>query len=459
MSKTLIWIIVSLLILIGVLVGLSKAGVIGKDDAIKVTTEKAAVRTITETVNASGKIYPEVEVKISSDVSGEVVELAVEEGDTVKKGQILAKIYPDIYLSQRDQAAAGVTQSQAQVANSNAQLQALKATVDQTEAAYNRQKQLLDDKVISRSEFETAQQAYLSAKANYAATEQSIKANQANVQSAMANLNSADKNVTRTTISSSMDGIVSILEVKKGERVVGTAQMTGTEMMRIADLGSITAQVDVGENDIPKVKIGDTALVEVDAYTGRKFKGVVYKIANPTNAVSSTTTTTSSTDVTNYKVHIRLLSSDYKDLIVPGKSFPFRPGMSASADIQTKTKPSILSVPLNAVTTRDSKGAAKQPAKDDDKKKDNNTDDKQQKTATADAGSKEVVFLLQKDGSVKSVEVKVGIQDLNYIEITSGLKDGDEVVTGPYNVVSKSLKDGDKVESTAKDKVFDAKKK
>jgi len=452
MNKTLLWIIIALVVAILALVGLSKAGVFGKDEGIKVSTEKADNRTIIETVNASGKVYPEVEVKVSSDVSGEVVELKVDEGDSVKRGQVLAKIYPDIYISQRDQAAAIVSQSQAQVANSDAQLQSLKATVNQTGAAYEREKKLLADKVVSQSEFEQAEQAYLSAKANYLATQQSIKANQASVQSAMASLNSADKNVNRTTITASMDGVVSLMEVKKGERVVGTAQMTGTEMMRIADLSSITAQVDVGENDIPKVKLGDTALVEVDAFTNRKFKGVVYKIANPTSSTS--TTTSSSTDVTSYKVHIRLLQSEYRDLIVKGRSFPFRPGMSASADIQTRTKKNVLSIPLNAVTTRDSKDAVKGATK---KKAETSDDDKATKSVASDS-LQEVVFLLQKDGTVKSVKVKTDIQDLDYIEITNGLKVGDEVITGPYNVVSKTLKEGDKVKPTPKDKLFDTKK-
>ena len=258
-------------------------------EGIKVTAEKATVHNITEIVTASGKVFPEIEVKVSPDISGEIVELNVEEGDTVKRGQVLAKIYADIYASQRDMAAADVTRTEALVSNANAQLDALKATLDQTEATYNRQKTLLDQKVISQSEFEQAQQAYLSAKANYNAALQNISANRAAVQSSIASLNRASKDVSRTTIVAPMDGVVSLLAVKKGERVVGTAQMAGTEMMRIADLGSIEAQVDVGENDIPKVKLGDTALVEVDAFNNRKFKGVVYKIANPVMATTTQT--------------------------------------------------------------------------------------------------------------------------------------------------------------------------
>ena len=253
-----------------------------------------------------------------------------------------------------------------------------------------------------------------------------------------------------------MDGVVSLLAVEKGERVAGNSFNVGTEMMRIADLGSIEARVDVGENDIPKVKIGDTALVEVDAYTGRKFKGIVYKIANPTTSLTSSTT-----DVTEYKVHIRLLLDSYKDLILPHKSFPFRPNMSASADIQTKTKTNVLSVPLNAVTTRSNKPDSKPVTdkKDDKKDGNNNSDDSKSKAAPAADSFDEVVFALQKDGTVKQLKVKTGIQDINNIELIDGLKSGDEVVIAPYTVVSKTLKTGDKVKVVAKDKLYEDDKK
>ena len=238
-----------------VLILLSKSGVVGKDEGTNVTAENAVNRNITETVTASGKVFPEVEVKVSPDISGEIVELNVQEGDTVHRGQPLARIYADIYASQRDEASAVVAQSQAQVANSQAQLGALKATLDQAQSTYNRQKTLLDQKVISQAEFETAQQAYESAKANYSAAQSGIKANEANVQNAMAGLTRANKDVGRATIIAPMDGVVSLLSVKKGERVAGNSFTFGTEMMRIADLSSIEVQVDVGENDIPKVKL------------------------------------------------------------------------------------------------------------------------------------------------------------------------------------------------------------
>ncbi|HEX5154061.1 MAG TPA: efflux RND transporter periplasmic adaptor subunit [Parafilimonas sp.] len=445
MSKKLKWIIGILIILIILLVVLSKAGVLGKDEGIKITAEKAATRDITETVTATGKVFPEVEVKVSPDISGEIVELNVEEGDTVRRGQVLAKIYADIYASQRDEAAAIVAQSQAQVLNSQAQLGALKATLDQTESAYKRQKTLLDQKVISQSEFETAQQAYESAKANYLAAQSGIQANKANVQNAMAGLTRANKDVGRATIIAPMDGVISLLSVKKGERVAGNSFNIGTEMMRIADLSSIEVQVDVGENDIPKVKLGDTAIVEVDAFNNRKFKGVVYKIANPEQSLTGSSNA-SSTSVTNYEVHIRLLLSSYQDLIVKGQPFPFRPNMTASADIQTQTHSQVLSVPLNAVTTR---------TLNDIKQADTSKNKKPIDVGSnsGDSDLIEVVFVVQPDGKVKLVPVKTSIQDINNIEVTSGLKTDEQVVTGPYDIVSKTMKNGDKVKVVSKDEL------
>jgi HlyD family secretion protein len=453
MNKTVLWIIIGVVVLVGSLLLLKSKGVIGKDEGIKVSIENAATRTIIETVTASGKIYPEVEVKVSPDISGEIVELNVNEGDTVKRGQVVARIYADIYASQKEQQDAMVSQSQAQLANVNANLSGLKATLDQTKANYDRQKKLLNDKVISAAEFETAQQSYLTAQASYNAALANIKSNEASIKSAQAQLQRADKDLSRTTITSPMDGVISLLSVKKGERVAGNSFNVGTEMMRVADLGSFEAQVDVGENDIPKVKIGDTALIEVDAYSNRKFKGLVYKIAN---ANSSSTTASSSTDVTNYTVHIRLLVDSYKDLIKKG-SFPFRPKMSASADIQTRTVNNTVSIPLNAVATRDKKGEAKGGASTTPKK--DETKDAP-KSVSSNDGIDEVVFVYDSvKTTVKQVKVKTGIQDLNYIQITEGLKAGEAVVTGPYNVVSKTLKEGDKVKKTDKDKLFDMSKK
>lgn len=455
MNKKLIWIIGALLLIVIVLVILKNKGVIGKEEGIKVTAEKVGKRTIIETVNASGKVYPEIEVKVSPDISGEIVELNVSEGDSVRKGQVLARIYADIYNSQRDQAAAFVTQSQAQVSNSQAQLGALKATLDQAEVTFKRQKQLLEDKVISRAEFEQADQGIKTSRANYNAAVEGIRGTQASVQSARAQLNRANKDVSRATLVAPMEGVVSLLAVKKGERVVGTAQMAGTEMLRVADMSVMEVRVNVGENDIPKVLLGDSALVEVDAYTNRKFKGIVTKIASSNTTAASGAAT--STDVTNYEVHIRLLPQSYQDLTqgVKSKKSPFRPGMNASADIQTKTHTDVLVVPVNAVTTRDKSGE-KQPTKEGNKNKtDNNNDNSPAAPVSAD-DLEEVVFILQADKiKVKKVKVTTDIQDINYIQIVSGLKAGDMVITGPYNIVSKTLKDGDKVKVVPKEQVFE----
>jgi HlyD family secretion protein len=460
MSKTVKWILIILSILIVVLiVGKLIAG--SGDQGVKVSTEKAAKRTIIETVNASGKVYPEVEVKISPDISGEITELDVKEGDSVKKGQVLARIYADIYATQRDQAAAAVNQQQAMTANSQSQLDALKATMDQTQRTYERQKQLLQDKVISKAEYEQAESAYLSAKANYSAAMQSIRGNQASVMSAQANLQRANKDLSRATLISPMNGVISSLSVKKGERVAGNSFTLGTEMMRVADMSVIEVRVDVGENDIVKVNIGDSADVEVDAYNNRKFKGIVTQIAASTASSSGTVASSSSNDVTNYEVRIRLAASSYSDLIDPKnpRKFVFRPGMNASADIKTKRHDDVLSVPINAVAAR-VKGSDKSI---EDKKKENqknrsgqdNQDNTDDNTAVSSDELEEVVFVLQKDGKVKKTIVKTGIQDINYIEILSGLNPGDEVVTAPYNAVSKTLKDGNKVKVVPKEKLFE----
>lgn len=456
MNKTLKWIIFSLVGLIILLVILKKAGMLGKDEGVKVSTEKVTKRTIVETVNASGKVYPVVEVKLSPDISGEIVDLNVAEGDSVKKGQVLAHIYADIYATQRDQASAVVSQQQAQVANVSASIEALRAQMDQAKKTYDMQKQLFDDKVISQSEFNTSDAAYKAAQANFNAAKQNIRSTQAGVLGARAALSKANKDISRATLVSPMEGVVSLLNVKKGERVVGSSMMAGTEMMRIADLRNIEVRVDVGENDIPKIHLGDSATVEVDAYNSRKFKGIVTQIASSNNGAATTLTGTGGTDVTNYKVYIRLLPESYKDLMDPAKpkSFPFRPGMSASADIQTKTHESRLSVPINAVTTRD-KNDSTSSKSSAEKNTDANT---AEKTNAELDELEEVVFVLQKDGTAKKIKVRTDIQDINYIEVLAGLKEGDEVITGPYDVVSKTLKQGDKVKVVPRSELFDKKK-
>jgi HlyD family secretion protein len=456
MNKKLIWIIVSLVVIILVVIILKKNGIIGKEEGTKVSVEKAGKHTIIETVTASGKIYPETEVKLSSDISGQIVELNVEEGDSVKRGQLLAKIFADIYSNQKNQAAAQVNQQEAMVDNAKAQLPGLKATMDAAQTQYDRQKTLLSQKVISLSEFETATTALRTAQANYNAALQNVTSNLAAVSSAKANLAIQAANVDKTTITSPLNGVVSLLSVKKGERVAGNQFAAGTEIMRVADMSKIEAVVDVGENDITKVHLGDSAIIEVDAYNGRKFKGIVTQIAS---SIVSTATTSSSTtnDVTNYKVHIRLDPATYKDLTdnKRPKGLVFRPGMTASADIQTKTHKDVLSVPINAVTTREKSTGSKDAAKDKKPVEDQNGDVKQ---VSSGGDLDEVVFLLQPDKTVKQVNVKTDIQDVNNIEVVNGLKLGDEVVTGPYGTVSKILNNGTKVTVVDKDKLFETKK-
>ncbi len=454
-KKRIYWIVGILLVLIIGLMALKKSGVIGKEEGVKVATERVSRRTIIETVNASGKVYPEIEVKVSPDVSGEIVELTVLEGDSVKRGQVLARIYGDIYTTQREQAAAVVNQQQAAVENSRAQLASLKSSLDLAQKTFDRQKKLLDEKVISRAEFEQAENSLAAAQANYNAALQGIRSGQAGVASASASLDRASKDLSRTVVVAPMDGVVSLLNVKKGERVVGNSMMAGTEMMRIADMSKIEVRVDVGENDIPKVHLGDSAVVEVDAYTGRKFKGIVTQIAS-SSVATGTQAAGSTNDVTNYKVYIRLLPSSYSDLIDPArpKSFPFRPGMTASADIQTRTRSNVLAVEINAVTTRE-KGSDKVVTKEENNEP-GMAEEEENTSASADLD--EVAFIIKPDGSVKKAVVTTGIQDINFIEVTSGLKEGDTVVVAPYNVVSKSLKEGMKVQVVQKDKLFEAKK-
>lgn len=456
MNKTVKWILIILGALIVILiVGKLLAGG-GDKGGTKVSTEKAAKRTITETVNASGKIYPEIEVKISPDISGEITELNVEEGDSVKKGQVLARIYADIYALQRDEAASRVNQSAATVDNSKAALEALKASLDQAQQTYDRNKTLFDQKVISKAELEQYESTYLAAKANYNAAVQNIKSLQAGVQTSEAGLTRANKDLSRTTLTAPMNGVISSLKVKKGERVAGNSFNIGTEMMTVADMSVLEIRVDVGENDIVKVNIGDSADVEVDAYNNRKFKGAVTQIASSTK----TSLTSATNDVTNYEVRIRLDPSSYSDLISgPGKKrFPFRPGMNASADIKTKRHDNVLAVPITSVNAR-VKGSDKSMAdkkKEDAKNKSNDNEMDQSTTPSSyDDELEEVVFVIQKDGTVKKVVVKSGIQDINYIEILSGLNVGDEVVTGPYNAISKTLKDGAAVKVVPKDKLFE----
>lgn len=439
--------------LIGVFV--AAAGIFascGGDNDIKVVVEKASKRTIVETVPATGQIYPEVEVKISPDISGEVVDLYVAEGDSVKKGQVLARIFADIYALQRDQAASQVTQSQATVANSEAALEALRANLAQAQQSYDRNKVLFDDKVISKAELEQFETTLRSAKANFNAAEQNIKSLRATVTAAQTGLDRANKDLGRTTLVAPMNGVISSLLIKRGERVAGNSFAIGTEMMTVADMGVLEVRVSVGENDIVKVNIGDSADITVDAYNNRKFRGVVTQIASSTKTTAASAV---ANDVTNYEVRIRLDKSSYADLIDPAtpRKWPFRPGMNASADIKTRRVDNVWSVPINAVGSR-IKGSDQSIAE----KKESDARDKdpgdQNNGAASVSESEEVIFVLQPDGTVKKVNVQTGIQDINNIEIRSGISGNEEVVVSPYTAISKTLKEGTKVKVVKKEELF-----
>jgi HlyD family secretion protein len=437
-KKTLWWIIGGsvLLLIIIIIIGKSTG-----DDGVKVVIEKTTTHTITETVTASGKIYPETEVKISPEVSGEVIELTVQEGDSVRKGQLLMKVNPAIYSSMVNQAQASVQESRSRVANSREMVAQAKAQYDQATTNYNRNKKLYEDKVISALEFEQSEIAYRTAKASYDAARANVSGGQYGVQGASAGLTQAQENLRKTTIFAPTSGIISQLNVKLGERVVGTAQMAGTEVLTIADLGRIEVRVDVSETDITKVKIGDTTIIEADAYRNRKFTGVVSKIS--VSSKSAGLQQASTDQVTNYTVHILILPSSYYDLMaqMPNK-FPFKPGMSASVEIQTRKEKNILSVPVNAVTTRDYPDSVK-------KKEDQTVDDVRQ-----------VVFVYdEKTKKVSVRDVKTGVQDNQYVQILQGLKEGEQVITAPYGAIARTLKDKSKVKPVDKDKLFDAKAK
>jgi HlyD family secretion protein len=453
MKKSVKWI----LIIVGLLVVIvAIAKVVGnKDNATKVSAEKAIKRTIVETVTASGSIYPEVEIKISPDISGEITELTVEEGDSVRKGKVLARVFADIYALQRDEAASQVNRTEASVANSNAALEALKASLDQAKQSYDRNKTLYDQKVISKAELEQYETTFRSSQANYNAAKEQIKSLKAEVQTSETGLTKANKDLSRTVLVAPMDGVISSLKVKKGERVAGNSFNVGTEMMTVADMSVMEVRVDVGENDIVKVNYGDSADIEVDAYNNRKFKGVVTKIANSTKTSSGSAVT--SNDVTNYEVRIRIDKDSYKDLIDPARprKFPFRPGMNASADIKTKRHDNVLSIPIMAVNARvkgSDKSISDKKKEEQDKKPEDNPMSNEPTVASDEL--EEIVFILQSDGTVKRTVIKSGIQDINNIEILQGLKEGDQVITGPYNAISEKLKDGMKVKVVPKEELF-----
>jgi HlyD family secretion protein len=394
-----------------------KLGWFGKAATVKVAVENAEKRVIVETITANGKIQPEKEVKITPDVSGEIVELTVREGDPVEKGKLLLRIKPDVYISQKDRSLAAISSARARLAQAEAQF-------IQAELTYKRTKQLFEEQTISKSEFEQADATYSVAKAEVDAAKFSIV-------SAEASVKEANENLVKTSIYSPMTGTVSMLLVELGERVAGTGLMAGTEMLRVADLSRMEAQVEVNENDIPSVKLGDTATIEVDAYPDFKFRGVVTEIAS-----SAKTTGVSADQVTNFDVKIQVIPESYQNMEGSPDGHPLRPGMSATVEIQTRTKSGIVAVPIESVTTRaDTTKVVKTPSDED---------------------IRTIVFITDGERALAK-DVKTGIQDNSHIEIISGVSEGDRVIYAPFSAISKKLADSSLIEIVKKDDLFSVK--
>ncbi|MFA5443931.1 MAG: efflux RND transporter periplasmic adaptor subunit [Bacteroidales bacterium] len=406
MKKSILWIIISAVVLIVILIiaGRSRSG-----KGVSVTVENPIVKNITEIIPANGKIQPVTEVKISPDVSGEIITLNVEEGDQVQAGQVLLQIKQDQYLSARDRMKAALNQAKAQLAQQEAQY-------EQVKLSYQRNLSLYQQGAISEAEFEASS-------SEYAIAEEQLNAARFHVESSQAGLAEAEESLTKTTILSPMNGIVSKLDVERGERVVGTSQMAGTEMLRIANFREMEVLVDVNENDIVRIRQRDTALVEVDAYPGRQFTGVVTQIANSAKNIGSALE-----QVTNFEVKVFILPESYSDLVSEGFSTPFRPGMSASVSIQTETRRNVVAIPIQCITTRT---------------------ELLPDSVRVQLGPNELVeqvFVLQPDNTVEAVTVKSGLQDHMHIEILEGLTVENQVISGPYSAISRTLNNGDKVE-------------
>ena len=416
-KKTKIILGIVLLLLVLMVVG-SKAGLFGKKGNFKeVDVKKVALVDIVETVSATGKIQPEVEVKISSEVSGEIIELPFKEGQQVNKGDLLVKVNPDLIQS-------AVSRSQASYQNVRAGLEQAEANLKQAKADYDRNKALYEKGVISKADWDRAI-------ANYETAQAGKSSAYYNVQSAAATVSEAKDNLNRTTIYAPRSGTISLLNVELGERVVGTQQMAGTEILRVANLNNMEVEVDVNENDIVKVQIGDSTIVEVDAYLKKEFKGIVTEIAN------SAAGTLTADQVTNFKVKVRILEESYKDLLEgkPENYSPFRPGMTATVDIITDKRGKSVAAPISSIVIKTDTSSVKKGMKKADG----------EAIKPENEEKFECVFV-NNNGEAKLKVVETGIQDDTNIEIISGLSEGDEIITGPYNVVSKTLKSGDKIE-------------
>jgi len=447
-NNTLKYVVIGSVILLAIVITANKMGWIGQGDRLKIATEAAQLRTVQEMVSASGKIHPEVEVKLSSEVSGEIVELNVREGDVVTKGQLLCRIRPDILQSGYDRAVASLNAQRASLAAAEQQFLQQQANFANVEATYKRNQTLFDRKVISAAEFERIKAEYLSTQANLEAQRQQVRASKFAIDQSQAAVTEAGDNLARTTIYAPMDGVVSLLQAELGERVVGTAQMAGTEIMRIANMDAMEVNVEVNENDITRVALHNEASIEVDAYRGRKFKGYVTEIAS-----SSTTAGTSASavdQVTNFNVKVRISPESYEDLVGQDtvKSSPFRPGLSATVEIHTRKEEGLV-IPIEAVTTRDgidSVGASS--AKRRAKRAETGASAKKDVREAV----KEYVFLYR-DGQVFQQEVRTGIQDDAYIRILQGLQEGEEVVVRPFQAITRDLKHNMKVRRVTREEL------
>ncbi|TAE37866.1 MAG: efflux RND transporter periplasmic adaptor subunit [Sphingobacteriales bacterium] len=437
MNKKLKNVLIGLTVLVIIAVIANKAGWVGKGKTVEVAISKVQIKDIIETVSASGKIQPEVEVKLSPEVSGEIVELNVAEGDVVKKGQLLCKIKPDILVSGYERTVASYNAQKSSVASAKQQIIQAQANFKNIEARFKRNQTLYNEKVISAAEFDAAKAEFTTAKTNLESARQGLVGSTFGLAQSAAVVKEASDNLARTNIYAPVDGVVSKLSVEKGERVVGTIQMTGTEIMRIANLNTMEVNVDVNENDINRLHLGDTALIEVDAFMDKKFKGVVTEIAN-----SATVVGTTADQVTNFAVKVRILPQSYPNINTQ-KNIAFKPGLSATVDIQTQRTRGLI-IPIQSVTTREDEKT------DNDKNKPETATKQNDKNKTK---VKEYVFVL--DGNkVKQVAVKTGIQDDENIVILSGLKTGQKVISAPYSAISKTLKNAMLVEVVDKEKLF-----
>ncbi len=422
-------------LIVVILIG-RRSGLVGSQEGVRVSVEAAELRDIIEIVTASGRVRPVTEVKMSPDVSGEIIELNVEEGDYVERGVLLARINPDIYEAALDRMEAAMNTSKANLANSRARMLQAEAQFINASANYRRNKQIFEQNAISEAEYDTARSQYLVAEADVEAARQSVIASEFQVKSAEAGVAEARDNLSKTNLYAPMNGTISRLDAEIGERVVGTSQFAGTEIIRIANLNVMEVKVDVNENDIVRVSEGDMADIQIDAFFGETFRGAVTAIAN-----SATGEGLGADQVTNFEVRIRVLPESYSHLMREDRPYlsPFRPGMSATVDIQTQNANQVVSVPIQAVTTREANLSR--------------SEEEQEEDGQGRPRVKEYVFLYV-DGKAVQTEVRSGIQDTQYIQIKEGLEESREVITGPFRLVSRDLKDGDPVIKVQRQELF-----